>query len=86
VRIGAEERANEWVSAVRDNGIGIDPKYFDKIFVIFRGLYAKGGYMGTGMGLSIVKKNIENLGGKIWVVPNPGGGSTVYFTLLKHVV
>tara|TARA_R110002020_G_scaffold466202_1_gene688471 strand:+ start:33056 stop:37795 length:4740 start_codon:yes stop_codon:yes gene_type:complete len=86
VRISAEERENEWLIAVSDNGLGIDSEYFDRIFVIFQRLHSQGDFTGTGMGLSIVKKNVGILGGKIWVESEVGHGSTFKFTLLKKLL
>lgn len=84
LNISFMDNSKYWQFAVKDNGIGIDPEYFDKIFIIFQRLHNKDEYSGTGMGLAVTKKIIENLGGKIWVESEEGEGTTFYFTILKN--
>jgi PAS domain S-box-containing protein len=83
LNIGFADDGDHWKFSIKDNGIGIDPEYFDKIFIIFQRLHNKDEYSGTGMGLAVTKKIIENLGGKIWVESKEGEGSKFYFTILK---
>jgi PAS domain S-box-containing protein len=84
IEIRAKELENEWQFSVKDNGIGINGEYFDKIFEIFQRLHVREDYSGTGIGLSIVKKILENMGGKIWVESNEGQGSIFSFIIPKN--
>lgn len=85
IRVEAEELEDSWLFSVSDNGIGIDPRYYGKIFKIFQRLHNRNKYSGTGIGLTVCKKIVETHKGKIWVEAGPGGkGTTFRFSIPKN--
>jgi len=86
IRVSAKRNDKEWVFAVRDNGIGIAPRYHERIFDIFERLHDRQEYPGTGIGLAVCRRVVHRHGGKLWVESEPGHGSKFYFTITEERV
>ncbi len=85
IEISSRETLAGFEFSIKDNGIGIDPEYFEQIFIIFKRLHHREIYSGTGMGLAITKKIVESMGGRIWVESSEGEGAVFYFTIPKDL-
>jgi chemotaxis family two-component system sensor kinase Cph1 len=83
IHVSARDLGHEWCFSVKDNGIGIDQQYADKVFVIFQRLHTKDEYPGSGLGLAICKRIVGRHGGRIWFESELGKGTTFYFTIPK---
>ena len=85
IEIKFEENKTEYLLSFKDNGIGINPNFHDKIFLIFQRLHNSDKFAGTGIGLSLVKRQVEYLGGKVWLESQEGEGTTFFIQIPKNV-
>ena len=86
VHVSSHDKRTEYVFSIRDNGIGISPEYYDRLFKIFQRLHTREEYPGSGIGLAVCKRIVERHGGRIWIESQVGKGSIIYFTLNKKGV
>lgn len=86
IEISTDEKGTEYWFSVSDNGIGIDPEFYERVFVIFQRLHTRAEYPGTGIGLALCKKIVERHGGKIWLDSKAGEGTTIHFTVKKDKI
>jgi light-regulated signal transduction histidine kinase (bacteriophytochrome) len=86
IQITVEDRSQEWQFSIQDNGIGFDPQYAERVFVVFQRLHTRRKYPGTGIGLAICKKIVDRHHGRIWVDSVPDEGATFYFTIPKNAL
>lgn len=86
IKISADDKKTHWQFAVQDNGIGIDPQYKEKIFIIFQRLQGREEYHGTGIGLAHCQIIVELHHGEIWIYSELGKGSTFYFTINSNLI
>ena len=84
IKIEVQDNSQEWEFSIADNGIGMDPKDFERVFIVFQRLNKRDEYDGTGIGLAICKKIVKRHGGRIWVESEKGKGSIFYFTISKE--
>jgi two-component system, chemotaxis family, sensor kinase Cph1 len=81
IHVSAVRRVDDWIFSIRDNGIGIEPQYAERIFILFQRLHRPEEYPGTGIGLSVCKRIVQRHGGNIWLESKPGEGSTFFFSM-----